>query len=86
MIHPTKKELCLAKVLVDGKVKVESSGKGGSKMKKVIREYNEWCTLNCKNKECCVNYKNRPKGTVSNFFKNFMGTDYCKGAQPAWKN
>lgn len=55
-------------------------------MKKAIREYNEWCTLNCKNKECCVNYKNRPKGTVSNFFKNFMGTEYCKGAQPAWKN
>ena len=54
-------------------------------MKKVIREYNQWCCLECKNKECCVNYKNRPKGTVANNFRSFRGTDYCKGHKWPWE-
>ena len=38
-----------------------------------------YCTNECKNKECPVNYKNAKKGEVVRDFKAYCGTKVCKG-------
>ena len=46
--------------------------------RKIIRRPGEYCTNECRNKECLVNLKNKPKGEWPTI-KAFCGSVYCKG-------
>lgn len=40
-----------------------------------------YCTNECRNKACPVNYKNKKKGEVIRDVKGFCGTKICRGYQ-----
>ena len=47
--------------------------------RKIVRRPGEYCTNECRNKECPVNLKNKPKQELFPTFKSFCGSQYCKG-------
>ena len=47
--------------------------------RKIERSPGAYCTHECRNKECPVNYKNKKKGEIHIEFKPFAGTQVCHG-------